>query len=309
MDCSVIIPVYYNEGSLVTTFRKVQAQLEASKHIGSYEIIFIDDGSADNSYAELKTIKSANYDVVKLIKLTRNFGQVSAMKAGYRYAKGRCIINISADLQDPPELIGNMLDAFYIDNKEVVICNRTDREESWYRKKTSRIFYKMMQKLTFKNMPIGGFDYALISGRVADTFRHNNESNSFWQGQVLWGGYTTKFIPYQRLKREIGESRWTFTKKIKYLIDGVLAYSYFPMRFMTGLGIICFLGGILYALLIVMMYFLGDIPYKGWAPIMILVLILSGIQMLMLGIIGEYLWRTLDQTRDRPSFLIDEIIE
>ena len=309
MDCSVIIPVYYNEGSLKATFAKVQAQLADSEHISSYEIIFIDDGSADNSYNELKEIKLANHGIVKLIKLTRNFGQVAAMKAGYRLAKGRCIINISADLQDPPELINTMLNAFYEEKLEVVICNRIDRNENWYRKKTSRVFYKIMQKLTFKNMPTGGFDYALISGRVADSFRHKNESNPFWQGQVLWGGYQTKFIPYQRLKREIGKSRWTFAKKIKYLIDGVLAYSYFPMRFMTGLGIVCFLGGILYALLIVLMYFIGNIPFKGWAPIMILVLVLSGIQMLMLGIIGEYLWRTLDQTRDRPAYLIDEIIE
>lgn len=308
-DCSIIIPVYYNEGSLWQTFERVKTRLETHESVSNYEIIFIDDGSADNSYAELKEIKTAHSSVVKLIKLTRNFGQVAAMKAGYQHAKGNCIINISADLQDPPELISSMLDAFFQQKYEVVICNRIDRNESWYRKTTSRIFYTIMRKLTFKNMPPGGFDYALISGRVADSFRYKNESNSFWQGQVLWGGYKTTFIPYQRLKRETGHSRWTFTKKIKYLIDGVLAYSYFPMRFMTGLGIVCFLGGFLYALVITLMYFLGDIPFKGWAPIMILILVLSGIQMLMLGIIGEYLWRNLDQSRDRAPFLIDEIIE
>lgn len=309
MDCSVIVPVYYNEGSLTTTFEKVAAQLEEHVHIQSYEVIFIDDGSADGSYDELKSIKKVHSEKVKLIKLTRNFGQVAAMKAGYMHAKGNCIINISADLQDPPELIRQMLDTFLHEKYDVVICNRIEREEGWYRKTTSKIFYKIMRKLTFKHMPEGGFDYALISGRVADSFRFKNEANSFWQGQVLWSGYRTKFIPYQRLKREIGTSRWTFSKKIKYLLDGVMAYSYFPLRFMAVLGILLFLAGIIYAVAIVMMYLFGDVPFKGWAPIMILVLVLSGIQMLMLGIIGEYLWRTLDQVRSRPSYVVEEIIE
>lgn len=263
MDCSIIIPVYYNEGSLSVTFDKISEQMKIQPFCRTYEIIFIDDGSADGSYDQLKAIKKRNPHEVKLIKLTRNFGQVAAMKAGYIHAQGKCIINISADMQDPPELISQMLDAHYNQKYDVVICNRTDRDESWYRKITSKIFYKFIQKFIFKNMPVGGFDCALISNRVADTFRFKNEANPFWQGQVLWGGYNTKYIPYHRLKRTIGKSRWTFGKKIKYLIDGVLAYSYFPMRLMTSLGILCFLGGIIYALLIILMYFLGDIPFKG----------------------------------------------
>lgn len=309
MDCSVIVPVYYNEGSLTATFTKVKAVLDANEFTNSYEFIFVDDGSADGSYSELQKIKEQYPALVKLIKFTRNFGQVAAMKAGYMQAKGRCVINISADLQDPPELINDMLNYYYKDKFEVVICTRQDREESWFRKKTSLFFYKTMQKLTFKNMPLGGFDFALLSRKVIDAFINNHEANPFWQGQVLWTGYNIKFIPYQRLKREFGKSRWTFWKKTKYLIDGVLAYSYFPLRFMAGLGIVLFIAGLLYAILIVLMYFVGDVPFKGWAPIMILVLVLSGIQMLMLGIIGEYLWRTLDQVRDRPQYIIESIEE
>lgn len=309
MDCSVIIPVYYNEGSLLRTFSLVKEELEKFQLVTKYEIIFIDDGSMDGSYDEMKKIYTSDPSHIKLVKLTRNFGQVSAMKAGYQLAKGRCIINISADLQDPPELIGNMLEVFFSEKKEVVICNRIGRDEGWLRKITSRMFYRIMRRLTFKNMPIGGFDLALISARVADTFRNRNESNSFWQGQILWSGFSVKFIPYKRLKREIGESKWTFSKKIKYLIDGVLAYSYFPMRFMTGTGIVLFLLGLAYAIIILFSYFFGNVPFKGWAPIMILVLVLSGIQMLMLGIIGEYLWRNLDQSRERPPFVIEEVIE
>jgi polyisoprenyl-phosphate glycosyltransferase len=307
MDCSVVIPVYYNAGSLKATFAKVRAVLEQHERAVSYEVLFVDDGSGDDSYNELLELKAAFPTIVKLIRFTRNFGQLAAIKAGYQHATGNCIINISADLQDPPELIGQMMDEHFNNGLEIVICTREDREESWFRKKTSRFFYKAMQRLTFPQMPSGGFDFVLVSKKVVEAFSKNFEANNFWQGQILWTGYPVKFIPYKRLKREVGTSRWTFSKKIKYLLDGVMAYSYFPLRFMAVMGIVLFLLGILYAAAIVLMYFLGDVPFKGWAPIMILVLVLSGIQMLMLGIIGEYLWRTLDQVRGRPDYVIDEI--
>lgn len=309
MDCSVVIPVYYNEGSLKPTFLKIKKQLDENNYVNIYEVIFIDDGSGDHSYKELTELKNEFPQLVKLVKFTRNFGQLAAIKAGYQYAKGKCVINISADLQDPPELIDQMIQLHFSEKYQVVICSREDRDEGWFRKKTSKLFYAIIRRLIFKNMPPGGFDFTLVGKRVVDTFMHSNEANYFWQGQILWTGFPVKFIPYKRLKREIGTSRWTFSKKIKYLLDGVMAYSYFPLRFMTVFGIILFLGGLLYALLIVLMYFLGDIPFKGWAPIMILILVLSGIQMLMLGIIGEYLWRTLDQVRARPQYVIEEVIE
>jgi polyisoprenyl-phosphate glycosyltransferase len=309
MDCSIIIPVYYNEGSLCPTFHKVQAVLEQHSSVDQYEVIFIDDGSGDQSYKELLLLKENYPDQIKLIKFTRNFGQLAAIKAGYKFANGDCIINISADLQDPPELIARMLDEHFYNRYEIVICTREDREESWFRKKTSFLFYKVIQKLSFKNMPPGGFDFTLVGKRAAAAFAQHYEANSFWQGQVLWTGYPVKFIPYKRLERLIGTSRWSFSKKIKYLIDGVMAYSYTPLRFMSILGIISFLVGVIYALVIVLAYLLGDVPFKGWAPIMIIVLVLSGIQMLMLGVIGEYLWRTLDQVRQRPDFVIEKILD
>jgi dolichol-phosphate mannosyltransferase len=309
MDCSVVIPVYYNEGSVARTFEKVKQQMDAYNGIQEYEVILVDDGSGDNSFGEMLHLKQQYPDIVKLIKFTRNFGQLAAIKAGYNFAKGNCVINISADLQDPPELITEMLNFHTQQQFEIVVCTREDREESWFRKKTSRMFYKAMQRLTFKNMPEGGFDFTLISKKVADAFNSNFEANNFWQGQILWTGFPVKFIPYKRLKRDSGTSRWTFSKKIKYLLDGIMAYSYFPLRFMAVLGIILFLLGIIYAAVIIFMYFFDDVPFKGWAPIMILVLVLSGIQMLMLGIIGEYLWRTLDQVRGRPPFIIETVMD
>jgi dolichol-phosphate mannosyltransferase len=163
-----------------------------------------------------------------------------------------------------------------------------------------------MQKLSFSNMPIGGFDYALLSKEVIKVILANKETNPFWQGQILWSGFPIKFIPYIRRERAEGKSRWTFGKKIKYLIDGVLAYSFFPLRAISVLGGILFLMGVVYSIIIVFQYYWGNVPFKGWAPIMILILLLFGIVLLMLGIIGEYLWRVLDQVRGRAGYIIEK---
>ena len=158
-------------------------------------------------------------------------------------------------------------------------------------------------------MPLGGFDFVSISSRVRDVLLRNKESNPFWQGQILWTGFKIHFIPYVRQKREHGKSKWTFSKKLKYLIDGVLSYSYFPIRFISFCGLLTFLIGIIYSIIIIIQYFLGNYPFQGWTPIMILILLIGGLQLFMLGIIGEYLWRTLDQTRQRELFIIDVIVE
>ena len=306
---SIVIPVYCNQGSLEKTYDKLQEEVVNYNKGKSYEIIFVDDGSYDSSFAELTKLRSRDPEHVKLIKFTRNFGQLAAVTAGYHLAQGKCIINISADMQDPPSLINNMLDAHFNENFEIVICTREARDETLFRTITSKIFYKIMKKLSFNNMPIGGFDFVLISEKVKKIILSKQEANAFWQGQILWTGIDIKFIPYRRVKREVGTSKWTTSKKIKYLIDGVMAYSYFPLRIMSVAGLIVSILGFIYAIVIFFAKFFGEVPIQGWAPLMIIILVLSGIQMLMLGIVGEYLWRTLDQVRNRPTYIIDKIYE
>ena len=201
-----------------------------------------------------------------------------------------------------------MIDSFIREEAPIIVGQRIDREESYYRKMTSKFFYVMMRKLSFSNMPDGGFDVALISKEVKDKIMELNESNPFWQGQILWTGFPVKFIPYARQKRDTGKSRWTFSKKIKYLLDGVLNYSYAPLRFFSLIGIISFLLGILYSMIIIIQYIFWGTPFVGWAPLMIIILLFSGMQLLVLGLIGEYLWRTLEQTKNRPKFIIKKKI-
>jgi len=309
VDYSIVIPVYFNEGCLLPLIRAVDASVLRAQPGLSGEIIFVDDGSEDRSFDELRAAQKEFPAVVKIIKLTRNFGQVGALLAGYNHARGRCVITMSADGQDPPEMINEMLDGFFNQNYEIVICARSGRDESRYRVLTSRLFYFLMRKLTFQNMPEGGFDFCLMGRRALEAFIRNCDAYPFFQGQILWTGYKVKFLSYRRQERLAGVSRWTFTKKVTYLLDGMLAYSFAPIRMMSLAGCAFSLLGFCYAGVIVIDRLLLGNSVKGWAPLMIVVLVMGGFQMIMLGIIGEYLWRTLAQVRRRDMYLIDAIYE
>jgi dolichol-phosphate mannosyltransferase len=273
------------------------------------EIVFVDDGSGDRSFEELRQIQEQFPNIVTIVKLTRNFGQASALLAGYKHATGKCVITMSADGQEPPEMINEMLKAFFDEGYEVVICARAGRDESRYRIITSHLFYYLMRKLTFQNMPKGGFDFWLLSRRGLDALLRNVDVNPFFQGHVLWMGFKTKVLTYRRRERLSGVSKFTFGKKLNGLLAGVLQFSFVPIRIMSLAGSVFALLGFIYAGLIFIDALLLGNPVKGWSPLMIMVLVIGGFQMIMLGIIGEYLWRTLAQVRRRDVYLIDAVYE
>lgn len=308
-DFSIVIPVYYNEGCLIPLMGALKKTvLEANpQHRG--EIIFVDDGSGDGSLKELLSIQAEFPGQVTIIKFTRNFGQASAILAGYSQARGKCIISMSADGQEPPEMINDMLKSFFEENYEIVICARAGRDESRYRIITSHLFYYLMRKLTFPNMPKGGFDFWLIGRRALAVLHRNTDVNPFFQGHLLWMGFRTKILSYRRRERLAGVSQFTFGKKIHGLLAGVLEYSFAPIRIMSLAGCVFALLGFAYAgLILVDGLFFGN-PVRGWSPLMIVVLVIGGFQMIMLGIIGEYLWRTLAQVRRRDMYVIDAVYE
>jgi len=309
IDYSIVIPVYFNEGTLSSTFSELARDVIAKSPNRRAEIIFVDDGSGDGSLAEMTRLYEQNPKLIRVVKLTRNFGQVSALLAGFSLARGKCVIAMSADGQEPPERINEMLKAHFEEKYEVVICTRETRAESRYRTLTSRIFYAMLRKLSFTEMPIQGFDFFLLGRNVLAAILRNREAHPFLQGQILWTGFQPKFIGYHRRSRLQGKSRWTFGRKLTYLIDGVIGYSFFPIRLISFIGFLIALAGFAYAAFIVILKITGGIQIKGWAPLMIVVLVLSGFQMLMLGIIGEYVWRTLAQSRNRAPYLIEKIYE
>jgi polyisoprenyl-phosphate glycosyltransferase len=305
-DYSIVIPVYCNEGCLLPLMKELRVAMAQVPYSG--EIIFVDDGSSDNSFAELRQLRDEQPDVVTLVKLTRNFGQANALLAGYRYVTGKCVISMSADGQEPPELIGQMLDAYFQDHYEVAICFRTDRDESFYRKLTSRIFYLMMRHTTFKQIPKGGFDFWLMGRRALEAILRNSDPHTFFQERLLWTGYSAKFIGYCRRKRFAGTSRYTFLRKCAAILDLILGHSFAPIRMMSLAGCCFSLLGFAYATSIFIDFMFYGNPVKGWAPLMIILLVMGGFQMIMLGVIGEYLWRTLTQVRKHDFYLVDALL-
>jgi dolichol-phosphate mannosyltransferase len=304
-DYSLVIPVYFNEGCLFPLTNSIIDEVVSRNLNRTGEIIFVDDGSGDKSLSELLELRFLHPDLIKIIKFSRNFGQNSAIIAGLSHTSGKCVVVMSADGQDPPELINDMLKAYFEDDFEIAICTRKSRDGSIFRAITSRIAYTIIKKLTFPNMPVGGFDYVLLGDRALDIYLRNIDSNSFFQGLILWSGFKTKFIEYHRRERISGKSGYTFSKMLFNLIDAVLAYSYFPIRVMSYTGIIFSIFGFLYAIDIILTKIFYGVPIQGWAPIMVVLLVTGGVQILMLGVIGEYIWRILSQVRNHDLFVIE----
>ncbi len=309
VDCSIVIPVYFNEGSLEPTLASIKAKVIAQNPGRSFEVVFVDDGSGDGSLDELLRLRKEDPSLVRVVQLTRNFGQVAALLAGFSVARGLCALPISADGQDPVELMNEMIAAHFDEGYEVVACQRMGRDESFFRVVTSRFFYALMRRLCFANMPGGGFDYVLLGRRAKEFVLRSKESHAFFQGQILWPGYRTKFLSYHRRAREHGQSRWTFGKKLTYLIDGVTAYSFLPIRLMSSAGILLALCGFLYAGVVLVSKLIWGNPVQGWTPLMIIMLVVGGFQTLMLGMMGEYVWRILAQVRGREPYIIETIYD
>lgn len=301
MKISFVVAVYHNEGALFATYNKIRALFESELSSYEYEILFIDDGSKDGSLKEALAIRKED-SRVKIITFTRNFGQMAAMLAGFKEATGDSVINISADLQDPVELIPQMV-ASWRAGAEIAICYRTDRSDTWSAKIFSRLAYGVI-RLSLPQIPSGGFDFVLIDRIVMNEFNSIDVRHRFFQGDLLWTGYRASFIPYVRLQRTIGRSQYNFRKKLKNFIDAVIDASYLPIRFISLAGLITSILGFLYSISIVVAWLAGGTPFAGWAPIMIAILLIGGLIMLMLGVIGEYVWRINEEVRKRPNYVV-----
>ena len=301
MKISFVVAVYHNEGAISKTHEKIQSVLSKELAQYEYEIVFVDDGSKDGSLQEILRLKEQD-SRIKAISFTRNFGQMAAMLAGFKEATGDAIINISADLQDPVELIPQVVEKWQA-GSEIVICYRTDRSDTMLTKLYSRLAYSVL-RIALPQIPPGGFDFVLMDRIVMDSFNAIDVRHRFFQGDLLWTGYRTSFIPYARLKRTIGKSQYNFGKKLKNFLDAVLDASYLPIRFISLMGLITSALGVIYSATIVYSWFRGETPFAGWAPIMIVILLIGGLIMLMLGIIGEYVWRINEEVRKRPNYII-----
>jgi len=302
---SVVVPVFCNQETIEETCLQIFDIHQKNFLQYSLEIVLVDDGSSDDSYKRLLSIYDRFSERVVVVKLSRNFGQLFAILAGYGVAKGDAIITISADLQDPVYLMADMV-AYWEQGNEIVVAYRQGREDDIAARLFSRVAYSIAKKAN-PNMPIGGFDYLLLSRKAVNLLKVFHGRHRFFQGDVLWLGLKTVFVPYLRKKRGFGKSGWSFSKKLKYFIDLILDSSYLPIRMMSAIGVITALTGCIYAIAIIYSWLVNKTPFQGWAPLMIIVLLIGGMIMTMLGVIGEYLWRIYDDVRERPMYITEKI--
>jgi len=303
---SAVIPVYFNEGSLSVLFdqlRVVEDQLAGLDM--KLELIFVDDGSGDASLAELLKIKEARPDT-KIVKLTRNFGAVHASKCGLQFVTGDCFMILAADLQDPPELIVAMATR-WLAGSRFTICERSSRDDPVVSKVFSAAFYWLVHRLVMRDYPSGGYDMALMD-RALLPHLVTSSKNLYTPLLAYWLGYRPEVIKYHRPKRSHGTSRWTFRKKLTAFLDVILGFSVTPIRLISGFGAIVAVLSVCYGVSVVVNALLGNVPVVGFASLAALITFLLGLVLVMLGVIGEYLWRVFDEVNRRPEAVVDEVL-
>lgn len=308
---SLVIPVYQNEENLDATIPVCLEFLESISEKYNYEFILINDGSKDKSFEILKKYQKKYPSIIKVINFTKNFGQKMSTLAGIKYAKGDAVGVISADLQDPVELFKDMLNGWEKDYK-LVIATREERNDGLLNDIFAKIFYKIINKIAVKDYPQGGFDFWLMDREVVNEYIKIDEKNGHLMMTIFNLGYKATIYRYQRKKREYGKSQYNFWKKIKSVNDAIVANSYAPIRMVTGLGLVSSLGAFFYTLFVLISWLFNsnaDYSPQGWASLAVMISFFSGLILISLGVIGEYIWRIYDEIRGTPLYVVDEIID
>ncbi|MBQ4512462.1 MAG: glycosyltransferase family 2 protein [Anaerolineaceae bacterium] len=300
---SIIIPVYYNEKNLPPLYEDIREKI-IKPALFDYEIVMVDDGSGDESWAEMEKIAAIDKNV-RIYHLSRNFGSHAAILCGLEHCTGDCAVVKAADLQEPTEIIIEMYRKWQ-EGYNVVLAVREDREESFSQKFFANFYYRLVRTFALKKMPKNGFDIYLIDRKVINVLSMMDEKDSALTGQILWSGFKTAEVPYVRLERKIGKSRWTLQKKIKLVMDTLYSFSSVPITLVMLVGAFAFAASIIWGLVVLINKIAGNIPVSGFTTMFIFQLFSFGITMTTLGVIGGYLWRTFDASRNRPIYIIEK---
>lgn len=302
---SIVVPVYNEEAVLAELYRRMKEVMDG---LGEpWELILVNDGSRDKS-AEVIASLNKQDNRVKGVSFSRNFGFQEAVTAGLSYTSGQAVVLADADLQDPPELIPQMV-ARWREGFDVVYGVRTSREgETWFKKFTAKAFYRIIYRITSVNIPLDTGDFRLMDRRVVNAILRMPERNRFLRGMVPWVGFQQTGLEYQRAARFAGESKFNSVRQmLPFAIDAITSFSYFPLQLATYLGfIMAAISAITILGVIGLRLFGPDEPLLGQASTLVAVLFLGGIQLISLGIIGEYLGRIYDEVKERPLYLVDK---
>lgn len=303
-DLSVIVSMYNEEDSLDIFFNKIQEVLKKLKNY-SYEIVCIDDGSTDKTYTLLEEFAKRDKKI-KVIKFSRNFGKEYGIMAGLKYCQGRAAIPMDVDLQDPPELIAEFVRKWE-DGYDMVYGIRNDRHSDTFLKRwTAKLFYKIYNLMTRSPIPYNAGDYRLIDRKVINAILQLKECNVFMKGIFGWAGFRSIGVPYKRQKRYAGESKWNYWKLWNFALDGITASTTIPLRIWSYLGSFLSITGMLYALYIIVRTIIHGTDVPGYASLLVFILVLGGLQMIILGILGEYIGRIFIEVKNRPLYIIEK---
>ncbi len=303
-DLSIIVSMYNEEESLGVFFKTLCSTLE--KLAGyTYEVVCIDDGSTDKTYAFLEEYAEKD-PRIKVIKFSRNFGKEYGIMAGLKYCRGRAAIPMDVDLQDPPELIARFVEKWE-EGYDMVYGIRNDRQsDTFLKRRTAELFYKTYNLMTRSPIPYNAGDYRLIDRKVINAILELRECNVFMKGIFGWAGFKSVGIPYTRQKRKAGESKWNYWKLWNFALDGITASTTFPLRVWSYFGTLLSAIGMLYALYIIIRTIVQGTDVPGYASLLVFILVLGGLQMIILGILGEYIGRIFIEVKNRPLYVIEK---
>ena len=301
---SIVVPVFNEEGNILPFFSELKKSIP-----GQYkaEFIFVDDGSTDSTLSQIKKLKLKNTNV-KYLSFTRNFGHQYALKAGLDHAKGEAVISLDGDFQHPPSLIPKMLSKWDKDGFKIVYTRRVDDEKISYLKRvTSKYFYQIINSMSEAKIDVGSADFRLLDREVVDVIVHSTESTLFLRGLVSWTGHQSFGIDYHPDKRSWGISKYTYPKMLSLALDAITSFSIVPLRFATIIGLFMALFSGIYGLYAVIVFITHrNSVIIGWPSVIISVLFIGGLQLMILGIIGEYIGKIFLETKKRPLYIIQE---
>ncbi|OOR27458.1 glycosyltransferase [Bacillus mycoides] len=302
---SVVVPMYFEEEVAQECYNRLKSVMLQNNI--NYEFVFVNDGSTDRTMDILSEIAANDYRT-KIVNFARNFGHQIAVTAGIAAAKGDAIVIIDADLQDPPEVIPELI-AKWEEGYEVVYAKRKQRKgETWFKLLTAKYFYKFLNYMSDIDIPKDTGDFRIIDRKVADVFNQMTERNRFIRGMMSWVGFRQTYVEYERDERFAGETKYPLKKMIKFASDGIIAFSTKPLRIVMSLGLLSVLISIIVLLYTITVKIVGDDTQTGWASIMVAITFFSGIQLLGLGIVGQYIARIYDESKNRPIYIMKETI-
>jgi dolichol-phosphate mannosyltransferase len=301
-ELTVVIPAYNEELSIEPMVERLVLALE--QRVDGLEIVFVDDGSRDGTWARISELASRD-GRVRGIRFARNFGHQAALTAGVDAATGRAVVIIDADLQDPPEVIPEMIERWRA-GAEVVYGQREVREgETVFKKATAAAFYRLLRRITHVDIPVDTGDFRLMGPRAVAAFRALPERNRFIRGLVAWIGFQQVAVRYRRQARHAGETKYPLRKMVRFALDGITSFSFFPLRLATLLGFAVSVVSFLYIVVVIVLKLLG-INWPGYTSMMASILFLGGVQLVMIGVLGEYVARVYDEVKRRPLYLVGE---